>query len=433
MSQWDDRIRNHQVWQQMEALGPAIDQAVVREGIDAEVVGGLERIRAVLAFTGKRLAGADPAITHPAPLDAIAIAFQNALAEVQAFIANGNPGHVTNANSHADSALANTNQVSVPFTPDELAQLKDATVSYRKTLEGQLQKAKTASDTLRSETDALRNKLSELTNEIAAERQRLSQLASDHQAQFSAAQEARSREFSEAQTARQNNFATIIADYTQRLTDQNADFTRQKETAVRQYQDDISALKEKYARSAQDILNQVDDQRRQVEKLVGVIGNLGVTSGYLKTANNARKTMIVWQAITVISMAGLIIVAYKAFLPLVQGTFTWEGLAGRIFLSLTVGVLAAYAANQADKFLAIERHNRKLALELEAIGPYLAPLPQESQDKFRLALGELSFGREESGTSKRADKSPATVIDILMQSKEFREFVAELVRAARQG
>lgn len=433
MSQWADRIRNHQVWQQLTALGPAIDQAVAREGLEAQDVDGLERIRAVLALTGKRLAAADPFTTHPAPLDGISNALQNALAEVQTFIADGSTGHITNANSHADTALAHVSQVPVPFTPDELSALRDAAVSYRTSLEEQLQQTRISSQSLRSETDGLRNRLTELAGELVAERQRVSQLTSDHQAQFSTAQETRSREFTDAQASRQDKFAAVTSDYTQRLTEQNADFTRQKEVAVRQYQDDVAALKKDYADSAKNILEQMDEQRRQVEKLVGVIGNLGVTSGYLKAANQARVAMWVWQGITVLAMGGLIAVAYKAFIPIVQGSFTWEGLTGRVFLSLTVGVLAAYAASQADKFLEIERRNRKLALELEAIGPYLAPLPQALQDKFRLDIGERSFGREEHRIGKRGEKSPATVIDVLMQSKEFREFIAELVRAARQG
>ncbi len=114
MSQWADRIRNHPVWQHLTALGPSIDQARAREEVDSQTLDGLERVRAVLAFVGKRLATADPFTTHPAPLDGLASAFQNAAAEVQAFIADGSPGHITNANTHADTALQYLAQVAVP-------------------------------------------------------------------------------------------------------------------------------------------------------------------------------------------------------------------------------------------------------------------------------------------------------------------------------
>ncbi len=433
MSQWADRIQNHQVWQHLNTLGPAIDQARVREGIEPQTIHTLERIRAVLAFTGKRLAAADPFTTQPTPLDGIATAFQNATSEIQSFIANGNQGHVVNANTHADTALAHLAQTPVPGTPKELAALKDAAVAYRATLEEQLKQAAAVSAQLRVDTDALKAKLTELSADVMAERQRLSQLASEFQSQFSTAQEARNREFTDAQASRQEKYGALIADYTKRLTEQDADFTRQKELALQQHQQDLGKLKEQYAASAEEVLTEIQQRRAQVEKLVGVIGNLGVTSGYLKTANHARLTVWVWQTITVLAMTGIIAVAYKAFVPLVQGTFSWAGFAGRVFLSLTVGVLAAYAASQADKYLEIERRNRKLALELEAIGPYLAPLPQEKQDQFRVDLGQRSFGREEQALGRRSDKSPATVVDVLMKSKEFRDFVTAIVKAARQG
>ena len=60
MSQWDERIRDHTVWQQMSSLGPAIDQAIPISHLDPVALAGLERVRAALAFIGKRLAGADP-------------------------------------------------------------------------------------------------------------------------------------------------------------------------------------------------------------------------------------------------------------------------------------------------------------------------------------------------------------------------------------
>ncbi len=345
MSQWTDRIRNHQVWQQLQSLGPAIDQAVAREGVDPDTVAALERLRAVLTFVGKRLAAADPATTHPGPLDGITTALQNSTNEVQAFVANGNAGHVANANSHGDTALSHLAQVAVPTTPKELAGLKDAATAYRSALEEQLRKATAASSGLTGETDALKGKLTELSSAITAERQRLSQLASEFQSQFSSAQETRSREYTDAQGARQEKFGALIADFTARLAEQNADFSQQKDAAIKSHSQDMEELRKEYGEAAKAVLDQIDGHRQDVEKLVGVIGDLGVTSGYVKTANYARKALWIWQSVAVLAMGGVIFAAYKLFIPQLQGAFSWEAFAGRLILSLTVGVLAAYAAN----------------------------------------------------------------------------------------
>lgn len=428
MSQWTDRISNHPVWEQLKSLGPLIDQAKAKDRIDPESTDGLERIHAVLAFCGKRLAGTDPFTTYPAPLEGIANALRNAAAELQAFLSDSSGSHIVTANAHMDAALVNLNLVCVPLTSEDLIGVNESIISYRRTLEEQLKRGSTASGQLTTETELLRGKLTDLEKEIVAERQRLAQVTSEYQGQFSSAQESRNKDSLAALTAHQEKFGALIAEYTQRLTEQNADFTRQRENAFKQYQEDIAVLNNNYGQAAKSILEEIENHRTQVEKLVGVIGNLGVTSGYVKTANYARRSLWFWQTATVLAMLLVIGLAYKAFLPVVQGTFSWENLAARVFLCITVGVLAAYAAFQADRFFEIERRNRKLALELEAIGPYLAPLPQELQDKFRIDIGDRSFGRDEPGVGRRGDKSPATVFDMAMKNKESRELLRDLIK-----
>lgn len=415
----------------MAALGPAIDQARVREDISPDGIEGLERLRAVLAFAGKRLAIADPLLVHTSPLDSLASYVQSATTEVQAFVSNGAVGHIANANGHADAALLSLAQILPPQVPEELETLQTSVINYRNTLEDQLRRFSAETLRLRSEADSLQDKLGDLAAQIGSESQRLSQLSAEYQSQFSSAQDTRSREFAGAQATRQERATALITEFSERLTEHNADFAQRKELASQDYETRLDALRQQFEVQAANVLDQIKRHQREVEKLVGVIGNLGVTSGYLKAANFARRSAWFWQGMTVLSMLGFIGFAYYAFIPSLQGNVTWQALVARALVTLTVGVLAAYSANQADKYIEIERRNRKMALELDAIGPYLAPLPQEKQDEFRISLGDRSFGREESSVGRRLEKSPATVIDVMMKSKAFREFITDIVKAAR--
>src|SRR5439155_1626430 len=107
--------------------------------------------------------------------------------------------------------------------------------------------------------------------------------------------------------------------------------------------------------------------------------------------------------------------AYKLFIPELQGPFSWWQFAGRIVLTLTVGVLAAYAAHQGDTYKVIEGQNRRLALDLAAIGPFLAPLPQDKQDEFRIGVGGRTFGQNGSSQNGHG-ASPATLLDLAKSS-----------------
>lgn len=89
MSQWVERIRTHRVWPLLESIGPVLDKALERESIGPEQIDSIERLRAILAFCGKRLAAADPILVFPSALEGMANAFTQLKVHVDAFVASG--------------------------------------------------------------------------------------------------------------------------------------------------------------------------------------------------------------------------------------------------------------------------------------------------------------------------------------------------------
>jgi hypothetical protein len=431
MAQWAERYKSHPIWQLLQNLGPTIDNAFNREGIDSETLDALARLKSILIFVGRRLAGADPYLFQTASLDNLVTALQTVTQEVQNYIANGNIGHITNANSTGDTALTYLAQINVQLTTEDFMAAKEAAESYRVGLEKALSSVTATSSQLSGEIDSLRLRITDLSTELTTEKTRLSTTSNDFQTQFSTAQELRSSTFANDQKERQDRFSTLFTEFTQKLAEQNTEFTKQREDISRLHQSELAALKEQFVDSSTKLHEEILLRKSEVEKLVGVIGNLGVTSGYLTTASEAKKTVRVWQMITVGAMLALIIIAYETFLPAIAAGFTWPGFAGRVFVTLTVGALAAYAGAQADKYQKIERYNRRLALELEAIGPFIAPLSEDKQADFRIKVGDRSFGQGE-GTHRELDvKSPTSVADIIVNDPKVRSFIIDIIKATK--
>jgi hypothetical protein len=119
-------------------------------------------------------------------------------------------------------------------------------------------------------------------------------------------------------------------------------------------------------------------------------------------------------------MVTLIVIGFKVFLPAILGEFRWEGVVARLFLTITIGVLAAYSVSQADRFFQMEKYNRKLALELAAIDPFMAFLPQDEKDKFKLEMARKTFAQEDPVA---AAKSPATTLDLVSNSKQVQQLL----------
>lgn len=431
MGFWVDRINSHSIWNQLETLGSSVDLALGRDDVTPNVYEGLNRVKSIVAFIGKRIAGTDSFLILPSTLDSLGSHLANVLAEIQAFVANGSEGHVTNANNNLDGGITYLAQIIGPSSAEDLRGLRAGTDSYRASLESNLRKAQETATTYRNDLAVLQEKISTLTVEVTAEKQRLTTLASEHQSQFSSIQESRSKDFLDAQTLRQEKFATLIAEYTQKLSDQAADYIRQHEALEQKQKESLSSLSSVYQEAAADLLEKIQDHLKQVEKLVGVIGNLGVTSGYQKAAKEARWSAWVWQVIVIGSLGSIIVVAYKAFIPLVQGTFSWQSFAGRVFVSITVGLLAAYAISQADRYQQVERRSRKLALELEALGPFIQPLDIKEQEQFRLKIGERCFGVSNDMVDGHTANSPKSVVDVALKSKDLNDLVLGIIKALK--
>ena len=464
MSDWIERVQNHRVWTLMKDLGPLIDNAINLEDVDAVTLAGLERLRAVLTYCGKRLGGGDPLLVLPASLEAMAGSFESQKSAIQTFITDKSTDHITVANTAADNALLTAFQLPGLLTSEEQIESVRNIISYRNAIEELAQRSyearkKAASDiedlnlAITAFKGQIQNSLAELTALIDARQNEIAKVSLEQQKVFAEAQESRSKAFNEtvlklqdnlsktitdqqgqfstAQENRSQKFGDLIAEYTKRLTDQNAAFTKERNDFVCAAEDKLSGLYGRYEYEADNILKGVQKNREDVEKLVGVIGSLGVTHGYQTTANRARVSMWTWQGITVAAMCGLIAFAYYAFLPSIKGDFRWESLAARVFLTVSVGVLAAYAGTQADRFFHMEKNNRKLALELAAIDPFIALWPLEEQHKFKLAVGQRTFAQDETPTSKM-DKSPATTLDLFAKEGYAQDILKIVIEAAQK-
>jgi hypothetical protein len=474
MSEWSVRVQDHRIWANLRSLGPAIDMATKVEGVTPVALASLERLRAVLTLCGKRLGGSDPLTIAPSTLEALAAYFESLDIEVNGFVSDANESHLITANGVADSALPVIALLPSLGPPEDIVELIAAVNSQRAAVEsvtstwhealdkskkdvtalratfGQFQKqSETAIGDLRTQLEQEKQKISIQSSEqqkafseaqetrnngytetVLKIQENLNKVVSDYQGQFSTAQENRSREFTTAQTELQKRVTDLVSESNKKLADQDAEFTKQRDTITAEAGKSLGDLQAFYKEEAEGILGQVISRQKEVEKLVGVIGSLGVTSGYQKTANQARFSMWFWQIVALLGMGGVIAFAFYAFLPTMQGDFKWSSFAARVFLTVTVGVLAAYAARQGDRYFEMERNNRKLALELAAIDPFIALFPLEEQHKFKLEIGRRSFAQERMVAAET--KSPATALDVALDSKTREQLLQVIMEMAKK-
>jgi hypothetical protein len=499
MSIWDQRVRSHVIWDTQKNLGKLIDQALEREVTDIEITAGIERMRAVLALLGSRLAATDPVLVESITLDTVNTHLVAACGMLEAYSSDGNPAHISSANAKADVVLPYLGSFLAPGSTNDLTAISEAAAHYRQSIESHIASAQEKQNALTTAITDSQNKLATLETGLTSEVQRLAGVVSDQQTQFSTAQDKRNTDFSTALTEQQTKFSTdqderktafadasranqekintLISDFDQKLKDQNSAFNEQFAAEAQSHRTEMSVLKATYEQTAAEILVQVQKHKTDVEKLVGVIGTLGVTSGYVRVANNARTMQFIWQFFTLLAMSGLIFVASLVAFPRIAsnifdipaqtihldmavektnadkpakfdvtavakapavGASTaadmpsndsvfYQGILTRLFLSITFGVFAAYSARQASLYRESEQRNRRRALELESLGPFIEPLDKEMKDKFRIQIGERSFAVSETEPRSTKDDDASTILSLL-KNKDFFEIMANFFK-----
>lgn len=470
--------RDHAVWKALEALGPELDRAAEKASDSATAVERVSQFRTILAFAGKRLASVDPFLVTDDVVDGLAQTLGDASTSVRSFIKDGQVDYLSGAGNSLSQTLKLLAQLNLPITPSDFVALKESAESYRLAADRLGREAIEQASAVKAELSEVRQRLTELADVSTRERQRLLGMAGEFQTQFAQAQDTRQSEHAQAQAERDQRtqdaltaLAAALAEQQQtaaaqvrdaaeataeqlakhkeafeaaqaafgaRLTQLETDATaliEERATALkqllaeagRQQRDQLEKLSAEFAQGAAGIRDEVLRRKKEIEDLAGVIANTGMTSGYQQVAKEAKILSRIWQGVTVASMLGFIWLAYEVFLPSIGNDFHWPAFAGRVFVALSVGVLAAYAGAQADRQQKAERDNRQLALELQAIGPFIATLPKDRQDEFLLKIGERSFGRRDGA---KDEKSPTSTADIAA-SKELRGLLTDALRSAR--
>lgn len=447
MSQWTDRIEASGVLQSLVELVAVLSEAHECEDLDTADVEALDRLQSVCRYLKKLLDKADPHLIVQGPLDQMVQQLQACLTNVQHFMGNGNTSHLQNANNVADRLLNLAAQFPSIPPEDGLEGLRESVTGFRRSASQLMRHLEGEVQGFDSKLEARGQKLQELATQIEEQRGQISRTTSEFQQQFSQAQQDRMNQADEARQRREQEFRQFLGEREKELEaalrenteavqstveailETQKEFSEVRKEAMGGFQEEAKSIFASTRAGADSLVADINKSKEQAERLLAVIGEVGATSGYQKAADRAWKVGWFWHGVTVLSLIGIFVLAWGAFLPLVTGEYSWASFAGRVFVTLTAAALAAYAAHQADKQGRIERENRRIELDLAGIGPYLAEMPEETSKELKKILAERVFGRKEGLGPLKGDQSPVTALEVILKSNELRSFIQELVTA----
>ncbi|MCF3627695.1 hypothetical protein RJ527_06430 [Thalassospiraceae bacterium LMO-SO8] len=397
MSRWKDLLDSHAVHQTLGELEKAIE-GDLKGDTEVELT---ERRRLVKVIQAWRniLTKVDPELVHMQRLDNLNNHLaQHALTQAKEYANSGNLSSLTAANDNLTTQLTElaillaigASQGPVSDVTTKLDEQVDAfakrVAQKREDLEAQL--AATSKAVAEKDQELVKGlaakvqELKDLEANIETRRQETDQRLSEWQQQFSEAQDRRQTEYGE---------------WSKKLAEESS-------AAVKSVVDGVdNQLKEKHHNYVQQVdgyLAKAKENHDAIRKLHELSAQDSVAGGYVSNAKKEGEAAGRWRLATVGFILGAVGWLFHSY-PGAGVAIHWEAALGVLPMTGVLLFGAAYSAQQSTRHRAVEVQNRRFALEMAAIDPYVQSLDPEIQKELKKELSKRFFGHGEAqdGTS----------------------------------
>ena len=407
MSQFIEKIQQHPFNNSVDIFKSSISDIETIDNLSIDEAEIINRIKSVILFSENRLLSTDPYLI---PLNSLA-AINNALisinTEIGHFKANRNIAHLNNANNYIDNILIHISNVCTPISANELENVRESIITFRKSIGQQLRHAEGDYQKLNSEATILKKNIELINNTLEDQKKVIRQNVEKYDSDYKNSEKERTNIFQNYITAAKNELDIEL----QKLNVQFKEFSDKMN-------DVFNSTKNNYKSEVDAFIGSLQALKKQAENIVGVIGNTGVVGGFQQFANKERRSAFWWKIIASASFIGLITFGILSFKLTVGSEFNWGVLGARLFAASTFGILAAYAARLADKHDFSEKLNRKMELELASIDPYIVNLPEQLKNDIKKQLSEKLFGQYDLLKTNKEGKVTKSSVGLIQTTLE---------------
>ena len=322
-----------------------------------------------MAHVMQSLLQSTPAELTSAPgLSNLTAHLQSPLGELNSFIANKNPQHIVNAASQFEQNIL---PIAWSFGP-QLQNLPPDSLS--RLFEAQARASDQAIKQLTVQRDTLAASLQELTNRVNEQSLRVEGLqegSARERAEAAATVAKLEQQFAEKETERASAFSERLKE----LGDAFTDYDAQRRV------------------DAQALMTDLERQRTEAARIVGVVGNTGITGNYQKIAMSEAQQADSWRGITIGFFGVGVILAIVTFVTFLEHSADPFSVVIRLLFALGITAPAWYTARESARHRTNADRARQTELELASLGPFIELLPEAKKDEIRAKMTDLYFGK----------------------------------------
>lgn len=390
-----DAYKSHLVFERLEQLRQSLSAENLSEKIGIENFSFLET---VFLYIKDKLNLTNAILVQEAELTSLASEIEAGTNQINTFIGNNNIGHITNAINNLNSAITRTRNLPIPLSKNDF-DFSKSVAHFQQTVQSAYEGLQSLNNKLKVDLEAAQNNLVTKQQKIEA----LEKQLADKQTEI---QNVLIKYNSDFETLKTNANTTIEAErkkFSDNFEVDRKAFKEAIDTDKETFKKAYETQKTAFDTESDAIIERLELKLAEANKIVNIVGNVGVTGNYQNIANQHKGSANFFRWIALgfmIVMSGMLI---YSIIELSNTDFNLYKSLVRILAAAVLTYPAVYAARESSRHRSLETQNRNLELELASIGPFIELLPEDKKQKIKETLVEKYFGKHSNLDSERKE------------------------------
>jgi len=165
---------------------------------------------------------------------------------------------------------------------------------------------------------------------------------------------------------------------------------------------------------SKNTITELEIKRKAINDLLGTISGDSVSGTFENSSESEKKMAEIFRGVSLVLMsAGFLLASYTLYISVSKG-LAWDESIFRIALILLISVPVAYLTKESAKHRNKYYEHKQTALELRALDPYLASLPEEQRHKLKAEMS-TSFFSKPSERVEMDENQTLNIQDLMME------------------
>lgn len=170
----------------------------------------------------------------------------------------------------------------------------------------------------------------------------------------------------------------------------------------------------KLAATYDAVVTEIDQKRNQINDILGHVAGRAIAGDYEKSAADEKRVADRLRNASLACMVLIAAVLGYSFWETTHGDFDWQKSLFRVALAFLLSAPAAYLARESAKHRLQQYSHLQTSLDLKAISPYLASLPEETQHQIKSEIAKRIFAGKDFAQMS-TDSYPINAQELLME------------------